>query len=110
MYQKRNTFACCIEYKIENNVSLHLIPGQYVMLHSGNKSRPYTPIAWTYRSLVFLVKLYEYGEFNLLLKHAPIGSAIDIRGPYGDFKYEKNRCVEMGINKTFFFSRVNLLL
>lgn len=83
----------CLEYpgcKIESNVNLHLIPGQYVMLHSWSKSRPYTPITWTCRSLVFLVKLYKHGEFSLLLKSAPIGSAIDIRGPYGDFKYERN--------------------
>ncbi|XP_071563929.1 NADH-cytochrome b5 reductase-like isoform X1 [Temnothorax nylanderi] len=85
--------SVCLEYpecKTENNVSLHLIPGQYVMLHSWSKSRPYTPIAWTYKSLVFLVKVYEHGEFSLLLKNAPIGSGINIRGPYGDFKYERN--------------------
>ncbi|XP_012063642.1 PREDICTED: NADH-cytochrome b5 reductase-like [Atta cephalotes] len=82
----------CLEYpecKIEKNI-LHLTPGQYVMLHSWSKSRPYTPIAWTCRSLIFLVKLYKHGEFSLLLKNASIGSAIDIRGPYGDFKYESN--------------------
>ncbi|KYN36102.1 NADH-cytochrome b5 reductase-like protein [Trachymyrmex septentrionalis] len=77
------------ECKIEKNI-LHLTPGQYVMLHSWSKSRPYTPIAWTCRSLIFLIKLYKHGEFSLLLKNASIGSAIDIRGPYGDFKYESN--------------------
>ncbi|XP_011062577.1 PREDICTED: NADH-cytochrome b5 reductase-like isoform X1 [Acromyrmex echinatior] len=96
----------CLEYpecKIEKNTILHLTPGQYVMLHSWSKSRPYTPIAWTCRSLIFLVKLYKHGEFSLLLKNASIGSAIDIRGPYGDFKYESNRCVKW-ISKYYFFS------
>ncbi|XP_011880432.1 PREDICTED: NADH-cytochrome b5 reductase-like isoform X2 [Vollenhovia emeryi] len=79
----------CLEHP-ESNVSLRLTPGQYVMLHSWSKSRPYTPIAWTQRSLVLLVKLYKHGEFSLLLKNAPIGSAINVRGPYGDFKYERN--------------------
>ena len=74
------------------------------MLHSWSKSRPYTPIAWTYKSLIFLVKLYKHGEFSLLLKNASIGSAIDIRGPYGDFKYESNRCVKW-ISKYFFPQR-----
>lgn len=78
------------ECKIRNDVSLHITPGQYVILHSWCKSRPYTPIAWTYNKLIFLVKLYKQGEFSLCLKNAPIGSAIDIRGPYGDFKYISN--------------------
>ncbi|KAL0127219.1 hypothetical protein PUN28_005489 [Cardiocondyla obscurior] len=78
------------EYKIKNNIRLHLIPGQYVMLHFFNKSRPYTPIAWTYKSLVFLVKVYKHGEFSSLLKNAAIGSTIKIRGPYGNFNYERN--------------------
>ncbi|XP_039314600.1 NADH-cytochrome b5 reductase-like isoform X2 [Solenopsis invicta] len=91
-------FLMTLEYpecKIENNVGLHLTPGQYVMLHSWSKSRPYTPITWTYRSLVFLIKLYKHGEFSLLLKNALIGSTIDIRGPYGDFTYEINRQIVM---------------
>ncbi|XP_011691291.1 PREDICTED: NADH-cytochrome b5 reductase-like [Wasmannia auropunctata] len=78
------------ECKVEKNIILHLTPGQYVMLHSWSKSRPYTPIAWTYRGFVFLIKLYTDGEFSSLLKNAPIGSAVDVRGPYGDFKYESN--------------------
>ncbi|KAG5344046.1 NB5R5 protein, partial [Acromyrmex heyeri] len=89
----KDCILICLEYpecKIEKNTILHLTPGQYVMLHSWSKSRPYTPIAWTCRSLIFLVKLYKHGEFSLLLKNALIGSAIDIRGPYGDFKYESN--------------------
>ncbi|XP_029673964.1 NADH-cytochrome b5 reductase-like isoform X1 [Formica exsecta] len=77
------------ECKIEN-VGLHLEPGQHVILHSWCKSRPYTPISWTCNSLVLLVKLYKQGEFSSRLKNASIGSAIDIRGPYGDFKYKSN--------------------
>ncbi|XP_018394418.1 PREDICTED: NADH-cytochrome b5 reductase-like [Cyphomyrmex costatus] len=77
------------EYKTKQNI-LHLTPGQYVILHSWSKSRPYTPISWTHKSLIFLIKLYKHGEFSLLIKNASIGSAIDIRGPYGDFKYESN--------------------
>ncbi|XP_011631279.1 NADH-cytochrome b5 reductase-like [Pogonomyrmex barbatus] len=89
----KDYFLIRLEYpecKINNNVGLHLTPGQYIMLHSWTKSRPYTPIDWTHRSLIFLIKLYKYGEFSVLLKNASIGSTINIRGPYGDFKYESN--------------------
>ncbi|XP_018302405.1 NADH-cytochrome b5 reductase-like isoform X2 [Mycetomoellerius zeteki] len=88
----KDYISICLEYpecRIEKNI-LYLTPGQYVMLHSWSKSRPYTPIAWTHKSLIFLIKLYKHGEFSLLLKNASIGSTIDIRGPYGDFKYESN--------------------
>ncbi|XP_050450960.1 NADH-cytochrome b5 reductase-like [Cataglyphis hispanica] len=77
------------ECKIEN-VSLHLEPGQHVILYSWYKSRPYTPISWTCNGLVLLVKLYKQGEFSSHLTNASIGSAINIRGPYGDFKYKSN--------------------
>ncbi|EZA62219.1 NADH-cytochrome b5 reductase [Ooceraea biroi] len=60
------------------------------MLHSWCKSRPYTPITWTHKSLVFLVKVYKRGEFSVRLTNASIGSTIDVRGPYGDFKYKNN--------------------
>ncbi|EFN89102.1 Probable NADH-cytochrome b5 reductase FLJ00377-like protein [Harpegnathos saltator] len=78
------------ESKIQNGVSLHLIPGQYVMLHSWCMSRPYTPISWTRRSLILLIKVYKQGKFSTCLRDVPLGSIIDIRGPYGDFKYENN--------------------
>ncbi|GAB1859135.1 cytochrome-b5 reductase [Camponotus japonicus] len=74
----------------KNDINLYIEPGQHVILHSWCKSRPYTPISWTCNSLVFLVKLYKQGEFSSRLKNALIGNAIDIRGPYGDFKYKSN--------------------
>lgn len=88
-----------IEHEIKKDVSLHLIPGQHVILHAGCKSRPYTPIVWTNKDLVLLVKLYKQGEFSSYLKEAPVGSTIDVRGPYGDFKYENNRCVRSMVVK-----------
>lgn len=69
------------------------------MLHANHKSRPYTPIAWTNKDLVLLIKLYKQGEFSTYLKDASVGSTIDIRGPYGDFKYENNRCVKFTMKK-----------
>lgn len=86
-------FAYNIESKLQNNVNLYLIPGQYIMLHSWCMSRPYTPINWSKKGLVLLVKVYKHGAFSMHLKNAPLGSPIDVRGPYGDFKYESNRCV-----------------
>lgn len=88
-----------VECKILNKVGLYLVPGQYVILYSWCISRPYTPIIWTCESLVLLVKIYKQGEFSTHLKNAPIGSEIDIRGPYGDFKYECNRCVKIYTRK-----------
>lgn len=87
----KNLHIVYIETKIENDDSLHLTPGQYVMLHSSCKSRPYTPINWTHKTLVLLIRVYKQGEFSVRLTNASIGSTIDVRGPYGDFKYINNR-------------------
>lgn len=87
-------FAYTIESKIQNGVNLYITPGQCVILHFWCMSRPYTPIIWTRKSLVLLVKVYKQGKFSTRLKNAPLGSSIDVRGPYGDFKYESNRCVQ----------------
>lgn len=87
-------FIYNIESKLQNNVNLYLTSGQYVMLHSWCTSRPYTPITWTRKSLVLLVKVYKNGKFSTQLKNAPLGSSIDVRGPYGDFIYKTNRCVK----------------
>lgn len=86
-------FAYHIEHEISNDMNLYLIPGQYVMLHSWCMSRPYTPITWTQKNLVLLIKVYKQGEFSTHLKNTTLGSTIDIRGPYGDFIYKSNRYV-----------------
>lgn len=77
------------DHKTGNN-NLHFVPGQFVILNSDSKSRPYTALTWTDKSFDILVRWYKDGEFSTLLKTISLGSAINVRGPYGKFKYQRN--------------------
>ncbi|KAK2580080.1 hypothetical protein KPH14_012363 [Odynerus spinipes] len=81
-----------LEYKgnRKNNRCLQMAPGQYIILCSGNLSRPYTPISWSNISLLLLVKVYPLGKFSQLLNNAKRNDEFKVRGPYGDFRYNCN--------------------
>ncbi|XP_043289905.1 NADH-cytochrome b5 reductase-like [Venturia canescens] len=82
--------------QIERNSKIILLPGQHIILYAQNKkSRPYTPISWTNDSLELLIKVYVNGELSSYLANAKIADEIRVRGPYGDFVYEKNRFSEI---------------
>nr|XP_033338654.1 NADH-cytochrome b5 reductase-like isoform X1 [Megalopta genalis] len=74
----------------KNDVCLLIEPGQHVMLHLQDATRPFTPLYYTDDSIQFLVRLYHNGKFSMYLEHAKIGDEIRIRGPYGNFKYKRN--------------------
>ncbi|XP_078050581.1 NADH-cytochrome b5 reductase-like [Augochlora pura] len=74
----------------KSDVCLLIEPGQHVMLHLQDVTRPFTPIYYTHDSIQFLVRLYHNGKFSMYLEHARIGDEIRVRGPYGNFKYKCN--------------------
>ncbi|XP_054001618.1 NADH-cytochrome b5 reductase-like [Hylaeus anthracinus] len=78
------------EHKSRNDASLLINPGQHVMLHLKDATKPLTPISWTDDSIQFLIRLYHSGKFNTYLKNIKLGDEIRIRGPYGNFKYKSN--------------------
>ncbi|CAL7951804.1 unnamed protein product [Xylocopa violacea] len=67
-----------------------ITPGQHVMLHLHDTTKPFTPISFTDNTIEFLIRLYSNGKFSMYLKNIKLGDIIRIRGPYGNFKYEKN--------------------
>lgn len=62
------------------------------MLHLDDTTKPFTPISFTDDTIEFLIRLYPNGKFSSHLVEQQIGDIIRVRGPYGNFKYECNRC------------------
>ena len=56
-----------------------------------NVSKSYTPISWTNETVNLLVKLYNDGKMSNLIKEKKVDDEIDVRGPYGNFSYQRNR-------------------
>ena len=74
----------------KNDTSVSIDPGQHVMLHLQDTTKPFTPIAWSDNSIDFLIRLYPNGKFSTHLRNVEIGDIIRIRGPYGNFEYKCN--------------------
>ncbi|XP_076643463.1 NADH-cytochrome b5 reductase-like [Halictus rubicundus] len=74
----------------KDDVCLLIEPGQHVMLHLQDATKPFTPIYYTDDSIQFLIRLYHNGKFSTYLRHATIGDEIRVRGPYGNFNYTCN--------------------
>ncbi|XP_006615626.2 NADH-cytochrome b5 reductase-like [Apis dorsata] len=72
------------------NKKILIDPGQHVMLHLHDITKPFTPIFFTDDCIEFLIRLYPNGKFSQYLKNIKIGDIIHVRGPYGNFKYESN--------------------
>jgi ferredoxin-NADP reductase len=68
------------------------IDGQKVM-------RAYTPTSKPDQRGYFelLVKSYEYGKLSTYMHSLKVGSAVEVRGPVGRFKYVKNSHKRMGL-------------
>ncbi|XP_046615119.1 NADH-cytochrome b5 reductase-like isoform X1 [Neodiprion virginianus] len=77
------------------DTQLFLSPGQHVILRTSISSRPYTPISWTTNSLLLLVKIYSNGKFSKSLGQMKVGEDIEVRGPYGEFRYQPNSFEEI---------------
>ncbi|OXU19989.1 hypothetical protein TSAR_001739 [Trichomalopsis sarcophagae] len=69
---------------------LFLNPGQHVILKLSSASKPYTPIAWTQKSLKLLIKLYPSGKASDCIRQLKKDDQVFVRGPYGDFEYQPN--------------------
>ncbi|KAL7293350.1 hypothetical protein TKK_0013120 [Trichogramma kaykai] len=69
---------------------LFLTPGQHVMIRLNSTSKPYTPITWDDKKIKFLIKLYEDGIASDCFKKLKIEEELFVRGPYGDFIYNRN--------------------
>ncbi|XP_047353035.1 NADH-cytochrome b5 reductase-like isoform X1 [Vespa velutina] len=105
-----------LEYKennIDNDKSLHLVPGQHIILRSNSMSKAYTPISWSNKNLLLLVKVYPTGKFSQLLNNAKKNDEFEIRGPYGDFRYKYNSfqeiimfCIGSGITAVYSLAKV----
>ncbi|KAJ8687438.1 hypothetical protein QAD02_023232 [Eretmocerus hayati] len=76
---------------LENmNKTVLMLPGQHVIIRLRTISKPYTPIFWSERSMRLLVKLYPNGVASDSFRKIKINDELQIRGPYGDFKYQSN--------------------
>lgn len=73
-----------------SNTRILIDPGQHVMLHLYDTTKPFTPISFTENTIKFLIRLYPDGKFSTYLRNIEIGDTIRVRGPYGNFKYEDN--------------------
>ncbi|KZC10307.1 NADH-cytochrome b5 reductase-like [Dufourea novaeangliae] len=71
-------------------MTLLIEPGQHVMLHLYDATKPFTPFYYTDDTIQFLIRLYHTGKFSTYLRNAKIGERIRVRGPYGNFKYKHN--------------------
>lgn len=78
------------ESNSSDNKKILINPGQHVMLHLNDITKPFTPTSFTDDSIEFLIRLYLNGKFSTHLRNITVGNEISIRGPYGDFKYECN--------------------
>ncbi|XP_012144364.2 NADH-cytochrome b5 reductase-like isoform X1 [Megachile rotundata] len=78
------------ENNSSNNKKILIYPGQHVMLHLNDITKPFTPISFTDDSIEFLIRLYLNGKFSTHLRNITVGHQINVRGPYGDLKYECN--------------------
>ena len=64
-----------------------------------NVTRAYTPVSKPDQEGYFdlLVKSYEFGKLSSYLHELKPGDAVDMRGPIGRFKYEKNKFSRIGL-------------
>lgn len=64
-----------------------------------NVTRAYTPVSRPDQEGYFdlLVKSYEFGKLSSYLHELKVGDGVDIRGPIGRFKYEKNKFNSIGL-------------
>ncbi|XP_014670382.1 PREDICTED: NADH-cytochrome b5 reductase-like [Priapulus caudatus] len=83
-------------FNIPNGGSLHLNPGQHLILRGkfGGRTltRQYTPISGVSERGYFdvIIKLYPHGKMSRFVKTWNVGDTIEWRGPFGEFLYKAN--------------------
>ena len=80
---------------------LFLSPSQHVIIKFSSTSKPYTPISWTQRSIKLLIKLYPNGLASSYFRKSNIGDELFLRGPYGEFQYQRNRSLKLFLENLF---------
>lgn len=89
-----NTFI--YQFELPEKTSLGLQIGQHILIKGilDNKVvlRPYTPISDINSTGMFelMIKLYPKGKMSSIISKLNVGDEIEIRGPYGSFKYQTN--------------------
>ena len=90
-------------FEIPFGKSLNLPIGRHLSVRAHvngtNVTRAYTPTSKPNQKGYFdlLIKRYEYGKLSSYVHTLKIGDAVDIRGPIGRFKYEKNLYQSIGL-------------
>ncbi|XP_023245078.1 NADH-cytochrome b5 reductase-like [Copidosoma floridanum] len=83
-------FVCLnCKSKKEDDI-IFLSPSQHVMIKLDTVTKPYTPISWSRKSIKLLIKLYSNGKASNYVKKLKVHDELSIRGPYGEFKYQRN--------------------
>jgi len=87
---KKNTEVVPNIFKLDISLKKDTIikPGQLVKLFGDDKSRPYTPVEWSERSLVLYIKSYKSGISEHICRSWTNNSDAKLDGPYGDNYYD----------------------
>lgn len=72
---------------------IFLTPSQHLMIKFGSVTKPYTPISWSEENIKLLFKIYPNGAVSNYVKRLKAGDELYVRGPYGEFKYQRNRSI-----------------
>lgn len=92
-----------IRFEIPHGKDLGLPIGRHISVRAEVDGKPvmraYTPTSRTDQKGYFdlLVKTYEFGKMSSHLHSLKVGSSLDVRGPVGRFKYNKNSYRSMGL-------------
>ena len=87
---KKNTEVIPNIFKLDISLKKDTIikPGQLVKLFVDDKSRPYTPVEWSERSLALYIKSYKGGISEHICRSWTNNSNAPLDGPYGANYYD----------------------
>lgn len=84
-------------FKIPNNKSIHMNPGQHLILgykvDGSMLTRQYTPVSAidTVGYFDVFIKIYEHGKMSEKIRQWQVGDYALWRGPFGNFQYRANK-------------------
>ena len=87
---KKNTEVIPNIHRLDISLKTDTIikPGQFIKLFVDDKSRPYTPIEWSDRSLSLYIKSYKGGISEQITRSWKNNSDVKLDGPYSDNYYD----------------------
>jgi len=92
-----------IRFEIPHGKTLGLQIGRHITLRAeidgNNVMRAYTPTSRPDQQGYFdlLIKTYEFGKMSSYIHTLKVGGSVEVRGPVGRFKYEKNSYKRIGL-------------